>query len=175
MANLLRRVQAGKASRPDSGIEAAEQGREEPLYVPKSIDRGQLFAIMKEVMSTIGNEGTAEPVAFDRHELLDRVAGDEVLLVELVKLFQQSLSELLEEIDAAIEQSDGARLQRTAHTLKGALLNLAAHPSAALARELEERGCRNEMSAAGEALRRLRGELSRLDRALGRATGGTTA
>jgi HPt (histidine-containing phosphotransfer) domain-containing protein len=66
-------------------------------------------------------------------------------------------------------------LERAAHTLKGTLLSLAAHPSAALARELEERGCGNEVSAADEALHRLRAELSRLDNALGLATGGPAA
>jgi hypothetical protein len=46
--------------------------------------------------------------------------------------------------------------------LKGALLNLAAHPASALARDLEERSRRNDLGQARETFASLQAELGRL-------------
>lgn len=104
--------------------------------------------------------------ALDRAELLDRVDGDIELLGQLVELFNQALPDQLREIDAAIAGNDALRLSRQAHSLKGALLNLAAAPSSELARRLEEMGRRNELTGAAEIFAQLRVEIERLNGAL---------
>ena len=104
--------------------------------------------------------------AFDRAELMERVDEDGELLGQLVQLLRRSLPEHLTELDQALATRDGARLGGVAHSLKGALLNLAAAPAAELARQLEEVGRRGDFDAAAATLVRFRNELGRLERAL---------
>jgi HPt (histidine-containing phosphotransfer) domain-containing protein len=104
--------------------------------------------------------------AFDRAELIGRVDGDLPFLQQLVQLFAEGLPAHLQEIERAILGGDGARLSRHAHSLKGALLNLAAAPAAEVARQLEDLGRAEDLSVAPAILARLRAELLRLQEAL---------
>lgn len=52
---------------------------------------------------------------------LAHVDGDVQLLSELAAMFLQDYAHLIEEMRESIEQGDCARLERTAHTLKGRL------------------------------------------------------
>jgi HPt (histidine-containing phosphotransfer) domain-containing protein len=104
--------------------------------------------------------------ALNRAELLERVDGDLELLAQLVELFNQALPDQLREIDAAIAGNDSLRLSRQAHSLKGALLNLAAAPCSELAHRLEEMGRKNDLTGAVEIFAQLRSEIARLNTAL---------
>jgi two-component system sensor histidine kinase/response regulator len=133
-------------------------------YVSKPIDRDHLFATMNEVMSSQRRPTTA----FDLAELMGRIDGDRQLLVELVQVFRDGLPAMLAELDAALTNRDTVRLHRAGHALKGALLNLSAHPAAALARDIDDAARRGELGEAPGRVARLRQELSRLEQALGK-------
>ena len=104
--------------------------------------------------------------AFDRDELLERVDGDRELLGQLAALFSQGLPGLVGQIDAGLRSGDGEAVARAAHTLKGALLNLAAGPAAELARQLEDGGRTGNLEAAARAMSGLRAELARVETAV---------
>jgi two-component system, sensor histidine kinase and response regulator len=145
-------------------------------YVSKPIDRDKLFAAIAAATARLaGAAGApAKPPApatsasFDRQELLDRIDGDFALLGELLKLFREGLPALQAELGAAVGARDAERIQRAAHTLKGALLNLAAHPAAALASRLDDGARRGDLGSSGEILAALELELGALTSALER-------
>jgi HPt (histidine-containing phosphotransfer) domain-containing protein len=73
----------------------------------------------------------------DREFLLRNVDRDPDLLAEIVELFFETSSEILENLRSASERCDVETLRRLAHELKGALANLGARPAAQAAGHLE--------------------------------------
>ena len=104
--------------------------------------------------------------AFDRDELLERVDGDRELLGQLAALFSQGLPGLLGQMEAGLRAGDGEATARAAHTLKGALLNLAAGPAAELARQVEDGGRLGNLDMASRAFAGLRAEVVRVESAV---------
>lgn len=111
----------------------------------------------------------AEP-PFNRTEALAYLKGEERFLTEMVTLFLQESSQLLVTVRQAIAAGDASTLQRAAHTLKGALTYVAAHPAQRAAQRLEALGAAGNMAAATPALAQLESEMERLTSAL-RAAG----
>src|SRR5262249_44446063 len=68
----------------------------------------------------------AGPVTFDEEDLRARVAGDEQLMADVVRLFMDDCPKRLAAIKDAIDAGDAAALKSAAHTLKGAAGNLSA-------------------------------------------------
>ena len=72
--------------------------------------------------------------SIDLAALMDRLAGDRELLVELIGLYLEDDQALIDQVAAAIAAGDASRLARAAHTLKGSVGNFcaaAAHSAAA--------------------------------------------
>ena len=72
--------------------------------------------------------------SIDLAALMDRLAGDRELLVELIGLYLEDEQALIDQVAAAIAAGDAPRLARAAHTLKGSVGNFsaaAAHGAAA--------------------------------------------
>lgn len=107
-----------------------------------------------------------EPV-FDRADLLDRLGGDEALLREIVTVFREERQGMQRAIHEACAQGTSSDLERVAHSMKGALLNLSAPRAASIARRLEEQGSRGDLTGCAELLPQLDVELERLDEQLG--------
>lgn len=85
----------------------------------------------------------ADPPAWDRPALVDRIGGDEDLARELGALFVEGLPELIETVRLAVEQGDSVATDRAAHTLNGAAANVGAEAFQAAAmtiRRLTEAG-----------------------------------
>lgn len=111
-------------------------------------------------------EGEAEPQSasplvassevLDRIELLARVDGNRDLLAELVRLFVQERPLLLESMERALRDADGAELARAAHKAKGAFANLSARGAQKTATELELLARRGELTLARDVFLRLR-------------------
>jgi two-component system sensor histidine kinase/response regulator len=139
-------------------------------YVTKPIAREELIAAMDRALADPQDPAAAPPPAaagppddaFNRAELLDRTDGDASLLNELVSLFLAELPNSVSVLERAVAAEDPVAVARAAHSLKGALLNLAAHPASALARDLEDRSRRNDLNHARETFANLQEELSRL-------------
>jgi CheY-like chemotaxis protein len=107
-----------------------------------------------------------ETDAIDLEALLERVENDTTLLEEMIQLYMESSPRLMSDIESGVQRRDAASIQRAAHTLKGALQNLSAGPSAALAKQMENAGRLEDLNAADQSLNELKRELDRLQSAL---------
>jgi CheY-like chemotaxis protein len=127
-------------------------------YVSKPIHPAALFTEIDRCLS--GREGSKKMGdqieqsgdQLDRASLLERVEGDQELLVEMVHLFRQDAPNLLAALSDALERGDMAVLERTAHSLKGAAGNLSAKAVAAAAQQLEKDAKNKNAAAARKSL-----------------------
>jgi len=126
---------------------------------------------------TLALAGAPAPAApqFDRERAMERVGGDEDLLRELVEVFQEERPRWLADIHAAIAAGDAKRLQRAAHTVKGAVDNFGAAASYKAALSLEQMARAGEIGAAPELARVLEASLGQLAGELGALIGTRTA
>ena len=100
--------------------------------------------------------------AFDRRAALDRLAGDEALLFEMIDLFRAEGPRLLQEIRDALANGDAPGVRGAAHGLKGAAGYVGGTGVATAARLIEQLAEANDLSAVPAALETLEAELSRL-------------
>ncbi|MFL5241270.1 MAG: Hpt domain-containing protein [Gemmataceae bacterium] len=81
--------------------------------------------------------GGAAGLRLDRKAILAQLQGDEELLGELVRLFQEDTPRLVEEARTALAKGDATGLHRAAHTLKGSLGYFSARHAVEAAWQLE--------------------------------------
>jgi two-component system sensor histidine kinase/response regulator len=93
---------------------------------------------------------------------LERVEGDEELLVEMIQLFLDDAPRLMAAMQAALDQGDMPVLERSAHSMKGAAGNLSAHITVAAAAQLENDAKKGDVEASRVDLGRLEGAVDRL-------------
>ncbi|MBI4603638.1 MAG: Hpt domain-containing protein [Planctomycetes bacterium] len=98
-------------------------------------------------------------------EMLRRFDGDRDALNEVIQVFLEECPKLVSEVRAAVVAKDAGRLDRSAHTLKGAASNFSAQ-AAALALELEGMGRSGDLRGAGEAFMALEAQVSEIVPAL---------
>ena len=75
---------------------------------------------------------------FDRETMLERLGGDDELLGEVVELFSEECPGMIAALRSAISAQNSKAMQLAAHSLKGALLNIAADSAAEVACKLED-------------------------------------
>ena len=107
-----------------------------------------------------------EKVVFDREGLLERLGGDDELLTELLGIFLEECREMLAGVESAVEAGDAHRIERSAHSFKGALLNISADEAAERALQLEQVGSAGELELASSLLEDLQEEVQRLEQEL---------
>ncbi|HEX4605220.1 MAG TPA: Hpt domain-containing protein [Candidatus Angelobacter sp.] len=112
---------------------------------------------------------------FDPESLWDRVDGDMELLRELIDVFADEGPRMLARIEDAIRHGSAADLEKSAHKIKGSVLQFSAHAAAAIALELEEMGRRGSVAGAEPLLQRLKQEIDLLQAALNEMAGGNPA
>jgi CheY-like chemotaxis protein len=105
---------------------------------------------------------TAEEMTIDAQDLMERVSDDREFLAELVGIFKEDGPRQLESIKKALEEQNREEMRRAAHSLRGALSNLAAVRASALAADIEFAGTLGDFSSAHTALHRLEVELTRV-------------
>ena len=117
-----------------------------------------------EPTSSQGPDSTRSPLprqafnatfSLNEAELMDRIGGDLEFLSELTDVFRMEYPKQLRAAHQAVKDNDGEALCRAGHALRGALANLAATDSAALARSIELTGATGVLSAAGPLLHKL--------------------
>jgi two-component system sensor histidine kinase/response regulator len=149
-------------------------------YVSKPLKADELHAAMVEAMA--GRPGTISDSAkshvnelevFDREQALASVDGEMELFREVIGLFLEDYPKNMAEIDNAIRERDASRLNRAAHSLKGAVDNFGARYAFDLALKLEMMGKDGEFTRAGGVFSSLAKEMERLRTALEDFTGGT--
>lgn len=92
----------------------------------------------------------AEHQTFDREALLDRLDGDIRLACELVTTYLEESPEMRAGLRDALKSRDPERIERAAHSLRGALAAVSAPAAAHLADRLES-GARDGDRPAGRS------------------------
>jgi len=92
---------------------------------------------------------------FDREKVLERTGGEE-LLARLVDRLTVLLPQQLDAVETAIAAEDARTLERTAHSIKGALGNFEAPDPVGVARQLEACGAEGRCADASALLPELR-------------------
>lgn len=85
--------------------------------------------------------------------------GDLDLLRDLIAVFAAEVPGMLSRIDAAIQGSDAAELERAGHKIKGSMMQFSAPTAVTAAGRLEELGSRKTVAGAEALLRTLRHEI----------------
>jgi HPt (histidine-containing phosphotransfer) domain-containing protein len=115
--------------------------------------------------------------AFDIDELLDRLGGDRETVAELIEIFLEDTPPRVDDLRQPVADFDGVR--RTAHTIKGASGNMAAHAASAAAARLETAAAQGDHEAAEAARLDLVREMdllfAEMARCRGTLTGGAEA
>jgi len=96
---------------------------------------------------------------FDPEALWKRVEGDPKLLRGLIAVFETEFPGMLAGATRAIENHDGIQLERAAHKIKGALVQVSASGAAAVAVELEQLGRSGTIAGASATLEKLKNEV----------------
>jgi signal transduction histidine kinase/CheY-like chemotaxis protein len=125
-------------------------------YLSKPIHPPTLFAVVEQ-----GTDGGAIPAAnagpltFDEETLRERLAGDDDLLVEIIRLFLQELPPRLAAIGEAVTGRNAVALRAAAHALKGSASNLSIDALSEAALTLEHMGAESRLDNADAAWRKL--------------------
>jgi CheY-like chemotaxis protein len=136
-------------------------------YLSKPVQAAELIRVIADVLevenpvATSGDPAEVD-VAFDRQAALTRLEGDADLLREMAGLFLGDYPRQIAALREAIEHQDADAIQRTAHTLKGALSSLGARPAAAAALALEDVGRARNHEQAPRAFEELMAALNQL-------------
>jgi HPt (histidine-containing phosphotransfer) domain-containing protein len=84
-----------------------------------------------------------------------RVGGDAELLRELAVLFIEEYPVHMAALREALERGDATAVERTAHSLKGAVANFGAQPAVAAALEIEKCGKNGQLEPVSDIFRAL--------------------
>jgi HPt (histidine-containing phosphotransfer) domain-containing protein len=125
-------------------------------YVSKPIRREHLFAEIERVMSGFA-AGTAPALSYD---------GDAEFLAELAGMFLEDYPQRLQEMRNALALRDGTRIERAAHSFKGAAAVLCGQTLTALATELEIAAEKGAFAEAERLIARIEAGLNQLKPAL---------
>jgi signal transduction histidine kinase/DNA-binding response OmpR family regulator/sensor domain CHASE-containing protein len=132
-------------------------------YLSKPIKADELYATIDKALSRepIPIPPTTEP-PIDLPTLLTIIDGDKDLLIELGEIFRQDYPQQVAALHEATRQGDAHRLERIAHSLKGALATIGATTARSLAHELEIMGQSGQLEGSQSTLHKLESELDRL-------------
>jgi HPt (histidine-containing phosphotransfer) domain-containing protein len=103
---------------------------------------------------------------FDREVMLERLGGDDQLLDEVLNVFLEEAPDMMADLRGAVTGGDPSALERSAHSIKGALLNISADSPADLASRLEELGSAEQLDGTRLLLDDLEAEIDQLTRIL---------
>jgi CheY-like chemotaxis protein/HPt (histidine-containing phosphotransfer) domain-containing protein len=145
-------------------------------YMSKPIRPQELDEILEKYAGTAGaaasgagaasaadaGAGASGASCVRTEELLERIGGDRAFLAELLELFRADSPGQIARAREAAARGDAAGLQHVAHSLKGALKNLAAGTASRLAEEIEAMGQRGETTGAEGRLAALEREVARV-------------
>jgi len=143
-------------------------------YLPKPIRSQDLDQALEQCMTerdgkqpeATQQEPAANQGAVDARDLMERIGGDREFLAELYETFREDYGKQMEAMNTALGAGDAAAMAHAAHSLKGALSNLAAKRASAQAADVEAAGKAGELAQAEAALRQLEPELDRVLQAL---------
>ncbi|MFW6066229.1 MAG: response regulator, partial [Planctomycetota bacterium] len=98
----------------------------------------------------------------DIEELKDRIGGDDEIVGEILQVFRENCDESMTAISEALDSGDATRIERSAHALKGALGNIAAHAGYEAALRVEQMGESGDVEGARNAFGELKKRIEEL-------------
>ncbi len=98
----------------------------------------------------------------DWHAIYERADNDEVLLIDICRLFLSDSPRMLDELDRAIVADDRKALKRSAHTLKGAVGYFCVPHLFDRAAEIERLAGHDSLASAGPLTAQLRAAITQL-------------
>jgi len=124
-------------------------------YLSKPIRIKQLTEALEAIGATLGNRADqanclVKGELVNWNEAMKTVDNDSFLLCEVVKVFLEDQKRLLNELKLAIRTADAVKMQREAHSLKGALLHLGASRPMDVAFEIEKQGAKGKFFGVDE-------------------------
>jgi signal transduction histidine kinase/CheY-like chemotaxis protein len=143
-------------------------------YLTKPISASELFGMLTGLFAVPGATAPMAAVAtiapempvIDLSQLRRNMDDDEEMLRDIVGAFLRDHVNQLRELHASLARGDQETAQRTAHTLKGLLLTLAAQPAADVAIALEDKVRNGSLAETPPLVHQLDAELARLIPAL---------
>jgi CheY-like chemotaxis protein len=136
----------------DDRAKCLESGMDD--YLAKPVGATALVACVESY-------GDFQSVAIPAAALV-RLGGDESLLRELIRLFQEDGPALAAKIRAGVDSRDVEAVAHAAHNLRGLALNFDAAPTVAAALAIERSAAQRQLADAGPALDDLEARLARL-------------
>ena len=92
------------------------------------------------------------------NKLMDRIDGCPDLLTELVPLFQQTFSQSLRELAAAVETGDAKMISQISHSMAGSASSMSGEKVTAVARAIHDAGTAGELILVDQLQDELRSE-----------------
>ncbi len=108
------------------------------------------------------------PLIFDRAVFLERLLGDEQVAQMILTRFLADVPHQIEALKDYLEAGDGSGVERQAHTLKGAALNVGGEALGAVAFEIEQAGRAGNLADVKVRLPDLEEHFARLKEAINR-------
>jgi HPt (histidine-containing phosphotransfer) domain-containing protein len=105
-------------------------------------------------------------IVFDRREALSRVDDDCETFHAMIEVFLEQGPQDLAAVREALERRDAAAAARSAHRLKGSVLQFCAETAVAAAKAVEAAGKNGDVEEAARLFQRLETEMIRLFEAL---------
>ena len=131
-------------------------------YISKPIRFETIQQTIERWADKVPHTHVPTPVEAPQGELLDQETvqmlqsiaenSEASMLVELLEILETQSAELMDAISAALEQGDAVKVKRTAHTLKGSVLNLGAKALAEAFHDMETAAEENDLSSIPEQL-----------------------
>jgi CheY-like chemotaxis protein len=133
-------------------------------YVTKPMQAADLYAAIDSLAtrSLPHDDQSTSGVPIDLNAALRTVEGDDGLLTELIATFQQDYPSHMTALREAFSQHNASQLERSAHSLKGAVVALGATTAYTLAAALETMGQDSRLDDAMVHIEELETELARI-------------
>jgi two-component system, sensor histidine kinase and response regulator len=137
-------------------------------YMPKPVRLQDLLETIQILLLDVPDIPTDAPPeeppvgVLDEALLMSRVDNDPQLLRDLVGLFLEDCTHLVDEIRVALDRKDSKAVERGAHSLKGCTNNLAAQMASEAALKLEKLAHAGDLVDAESVLQELKCQLERL-------------
>ena len=110
-----------------------------------------------------GHVSEPTPPPTPSHDLLQTVGGDRKLLLRMIRTFLRDLPKRLAQIETAIQRGNAAKLESSAHALKGTVAIFGSICAREYCQELQDIGRGRELSGAGVTLKALKEEIAKLE------------
>jgi len=131
-------------------------------YLSKPVRFSDIESTLASVAASPQASGGTTAPPWDKERALQRVEGDQDLLVDICRIFLEESPKLLANLHAAIAANDPDGVQKSAHSLKGESSYLQAATVSETARQLEVMGREKNLSQSSGVLQILERELTKL-------------